>query len=280
MPGCYDALTAALIEQSGFRAAVLSGASIAYTRLGLPDIGLVSAAEVVDVVATIRDRVPDLPLLVDADNGFGNALNVQRTVRTFERAGASALLLEDQAAPKRCGHLTGKRLISAAEMCGKLRAAVDAREHAATLIVARTDAVGVEGFAAAMDRAALYVDAGADLLFVEAPQSIEQMREICAVFGNRVPLVANMVEGGATPISSMDDLAHMGFRVVLFPGAAVRVITAALREFFADLERDGSSRAWAGRMLDLKGLNALLGTDAILDAGQRYDQSITAADIM
>ncbi|GIL40614.1 isocitrate lyase/PEP mutase family protein [Roseiterribacter gracilis] len=276
-PGCYDALTASLIERAGFEAAYLSGASIAYTRLGRPDIGLTTAAEVENVIANIRDRCPDLPLVVDADTGFGNAMNVQRTVRTFERAGASAIQLEDQLMPKRCGHLAGKRVVPAADMVGKIKAACDARRDASTIIIARTDALGVNGFDDAMARAAAYVDAGCDLLFVEAPQDEAQMRTVSARFAARVPLLANMVEGGTTPIRDAASLAAAGFKLVIFPGAATRVLVFALEKFFADLKRDGSSAAWRDRMLDLKGLNAVLGTDALLEAGRAYDPEIQDA---
>jgi 2-methylisocitrate lyase-like PEP mutase family enzyme len=275
--GCYDALTASLIERAGFEAAYVSGAAIAYARLGRPDIGLVSAAEVSETIALIRDRVPELPLIVDADTGFGNALNVQRTVRTFERAGASAMQLEDQVMPKRCGHLQGKRLVAATEMVGKIRAAVDARHAATTAIIARTDAVGVEGFEAALARASLYVEAGADVLFIEAPQSVEQMRMICSTFAHRIPLLANMVEGGITPLRSAQELGAMGFRVVIFPGALVRALVWTAERFLADLKRTGSSAPWADRMLDLSGLNGVLGTEALLESGRRYDEEIAGA---
>lgn len=270
-PGCYDALGAALIAQAEFEAAYLSGASIAYTRLGQPDIGLVCASEVADTIALIRDRVPDLPLIVDADAGFGNALNVQRTVRTFERAGASAVQIEDQAAPKRCGHLSGKRLVPTGEMVGKIRAATDARRDPATVIVARTDAIAVEGLEAALQRAEAYLEAGADVLFVEAPQSLEQMKAICNALAARIPLLANMVEGGRTPMLSAAELGTLGYRLVIFPGALVRVVVWTAKRFLADLRAHGSSVAWAGRMLDLQGLNAVLGTESILQAGRLYD---------
>ena len=190
--GVCDALTALIAEQAGAKAAYLSGAGIAYTRFGRPDIGLVSMAEVADTIALIRDRV-SMPLIVDADNGFGNALNVQRTMRVFERAGANALQLEDQTMPKRCCHLDGKTLISDTEMAGKIRAAVDARTSEATLVIARTDVIAVEGFEAACDRAALYIEAGADILFIEAPQTRAQLEAIAARFAGRIPLMANMV---------------------------------------------------------------------------------------
>lgn len=276
-PGCYDALTASLIERAGFEAAYLSGASIAYTRLGRPDIGLTTATEVENVIANIRDRCPSLPLVVDADTGFGNAMNVQRTVRAFERAGASAIQLEDQLMPKRCGHLAGKRVVAPAEMVGKIKAACDARNDPATIIIARTDALGVNGFDDAMVRAEAYVQAGCDLLFVEAPQNEAQMRTVAERFGSRVPLLANMVEGGTTPIRDAGALASAGFKLVIFPGAATRVLVFALETFFADLKRDGSSDAWRDRMLDLKGLNQVLGTDALLAAGRAYDPDIQDA---
>jgi 2-methylisocitrate lyase-like PEP mutase family enzyme len=273
-PGCYDALSAALIEQSGFAAAYLSGASIAYTKLGRPDIGLVCASEVADTIAHICDRVPSLPLIVDADTGFGNALNVQRTVQMFERAGAAALQLEDQAAPKRCGHLSGKRLISSAEMVGKIRAASDARSIDSTIIIARTDAIAVEGFAAALQRAEAYLQAGADVLFVEAPQSVEQLRTISNRFAQRIPLLANMVEGGSTPMLGGAALRELGFRLVIFPGALVRVFAWTAQRFLADLRDQGNSASWSDRMFDLNGLNGVLGTQTLLQAGRAYDPDI------
>ena len=193
-PGVYDAFTALLAEQAGFDALYLSGASIAYTRLGRPDIGLVSVSEVISTIELITDRV-GLPMIVDGDTGFGNALNVQRTVRGFERAGAQAIQMEDQSFPKRCGHLAGKKLIPAAEMVGKIHAAVDARRTDDFQIIARTDAIAVEGFDAALERAEMYAEAGADVLFIEAPRSLEQMGQIAGRFSARLPLLANMVEG-------------------------------------------------------------------------------------
>ncbi len=278
-PGCYDALTASLIERQGFEAAYLSGGSIAYSRLGRPDIGLVSAHEVAEIVALIRDRCPDMPLIVDADTGFGNALNVQRTVTTFERAGASALQFEDQDLPKRCGHLAGKTLVSTGEMAGKIRAALDARRDPATLIIARTDAIAVEGFEAALARAEAYLEAGADMLFIEAPRSLEEMGVICSTFAARVPLLANMVEGGATPVLDVDALAALGYRLAIFPGAIARVLVWTLERFLADLKTDRTSAGWSDRMLDLAGLNAVLGTEDILAAGRRYDEDLAGAGL-
>src|SRR6187549_1867041 len=194
-PGVYDPFTALIASQAGFTALYVSGAAIAYTKLGRPDIGLVTMTEVTDTLALIRDRV-DSHLIVDADTGYGNALNVVRTVREFERAGATAIQLEDQDFPKRCGHLDGKALIPAPEMCGKIRAAADTRRSRETLIIARTDAVAVEGFEAAIERAAMYREAGADMLFVEAPRSSGDLTRMVSALGSSVPLMANMVEGG------------------------------------------------------------------------------------
>lgn len=268
-PGVYDALTALVAEQTGFEALYLSGASIAYTRLGRPDIGLTTASEVADALARISDRV-SLPLIVDADTGFGNALNVQRTVRDFERAGAAMIQLEDQASPKRCGHLDGKTVIPAAEMCGKLRAALDARRSAETLILARTDALAIEGLDAALDRAEAYLACGVDALFIEALRSPAQMDAACARFAARVPLLANMVEGGQTPIQGADELGSRGFRIVIFPGGTARAVTHTLQGYYAALKASGSTAGWRDRMLDFDGLNALIGTPALLARGRDY----------
>src|SRR5207244_7504760 len=204
-PGVYDAFTALVGSQAGFTTLYVSGAAIAYTRLGRPDIGLVSMTEVADTLALIHDRV-DADLIVDADTGYGNALNVMRTVRRFERAGANAIQLEDQDFPKRCGHLDGKALVPAQEMCGKIRAAVDTRHSRETLIVARTDAVAVEGFESAIERAAMYREAGADMLFVEAPRTSGDLARMVSALGSSGPLMANMVEGGKTPTIPASEL--------------------------------------------------------------------------
>lgn len=268
-PGCYDALTALLIEQAGFSCAYVSGASIAFTRLGRPDIGLTTLTEVGDTVAGMRERVT-LPLIVDGDNGFGNALNVQRTVRLLERMGASAIQLEDQTMPKRCGHLAGKTLVPVDEMRGKIRAAQDARSDADTVIVARTDAVAVEGFEAALARAHAYVEEGADVLFVEALRTREQFERAGREFGSRVPLLANMVEGGQSPLMPLADLAGLGFRLAIYPGAMVRVIARAGRDYLATLKSDGTTAGMLGRMLDFDGINRLVGTADLLRAGSTY----------
>jgi 2-methylisocitrate lyase-like PEP mutase family enzyme len=221
-------------------------------------------------LARITERVR-VPVIADADTGFGNALNVQRTVRGFERAGAAMIQLEDQVFPKRCGHLAGKAVVPAAEMCGKLRAALDARASADTLILARTDALAVEGLEAALDRAEAYLACGADALFIEAMRSSEQMDAACARFAPLVPLLANMVEGGQTPVQSAAELGARGFRIVIFPGGTTRALAHALQGYFASLAAHGSTAPWRERMLDFDGLNALLGTPELLVRGRGYD---------
>jgi 2-methylisocitrate lyase-like PEP mutase family enzyme len=269
-PGIYDALTALLAEQAGFEALYVSGAAIAYSRLGRPDIGLVSMSEVVETVTVIRDRV-GAHLVVDADTGYGNALNVERTVRLLERAGANAVQLEDQDFPKRCGHLDDKTLVSAPEMVGKIKAALDARHSPATLIIARTDAVAVEGFDRAIARAALYRDAGADMLFVEAPRQRAELGRIGALLGKSVPLMANMVEGGKTPVLPASELEALGFAFVIFPGAIVRVLAKAAEEFYSSLKASGSTEIFRARMFDFEALNALIGTPEMIARGQHYE---------
>jgi len=269
-PGIYDALSALIAEQAGFEALYLSGASIAYTRLGRSDIGLTTYSEVQDTLARITERVT-VPVIVDADTGFGNALNVQRTVRGFERAEAAMIQLEDQTFPKRCGHLEGKGVVPVAEMCGKLRAALDARTSPQTLILARTDALAVEGLDAAFDRAEAYLACGVDALFIEALRSPEQMDAACTRFAHRVPLLANMVEGGQTPVQSADELGQRGYRIVIFPGGTVRAAAHTLAGYYGSLKAHATTTPWRDHMLDFDGLNAVLGTPELLAQGRQYE---------
>jgi 2-methylisocitrate lyase-like PEP mutase family enzyme len=222
-----------------------------------------------DTMALIADRT-DLPVIIDADTGFGNALNARRTMQSYERAGAAALQVEDQTYPKRCGHLADKSLIPREEMAGKLAAMADARRQD-TLIIARTDAIAVEGFESAMERAEMYVEAGADVLFVEAPRSTDELTTITERFKGRVPLLANMVEGGATPITQASDLETMGFDIVIFPGGIVRALAHAARQYYVSLNTHGSNKPFSNRMFDLDGLNDVIGTPEMLALGSRYD---------
>ena len=269
-PGVYDALSALVAEQAGFEALYLSGASIAYTRLGRSDIGLTTFTEVEDTLARITERVA-LPVIVDADTGFGNALNTQRTVRGFERAGAAMVQLEDQTFPKRCGHLDGKGVVPTREMVGKLKAALDARQSADTLILARTDALAIEGIDAALDRAEAYLETGVDALFIEALRSPAQMDIACARFARRVPLLANMVEGGKTPIQDADALQAHGFRIAIFPGGTARAVVHTLQGYYGSLQQHRTTQPWRDRMLDFDGLNEVIGTPELIQAGRAYE---------
>lgn len=269
-PGVYDPLTALIATQASFKTLYISGAAIAYTRLGRPDIGLVSISEVVETVALIHDRV-DADLIVDADTGYGNALNVERTVRLLERAGARAVQIEDQSFPKRCGHLDDKTLIAAPEMAGKIKAAVDARVSQDTLIIARTDAVAVEGLDAAIERALLYQEAGADVLFVEAPKAREELKKIVERVGGGVPLMANMVEGGKTPMLSAGELEEIGFSLVIFPGGIVRALAKAAANYYGSLAINGSNQPFRDRMFDFNALNDLLGTPEMISRGKSFE---------
>jgi 2-methylisocitrate lyase-like PEP mutase family enzyme len=276
-PGIYDAFTALLATQAGFGTLYLSGAAIAYTRLGRPDIGLVAMSEVADTLALIRDRV-DARLIVDADTGFGNALNVGRMVRCFERMGADAIQIEDQTFPKRCGHLDGKALIPVEEMRGKIRAAVDARHSRDTLIIGRTDAVAVEGFDRAIERAALYCDAGADVLFVEAPTTHDQLARIVAALGRRTATMANMVEGGKTPPLPASELEAIGFSLVIFPGGIVRALARTASEYYGSLAEHGTTEPFRARMLDFEGIGGIVGTREMIELGRRYEHAPQSAD--
>jgi len=256
VPGAANALTARIIEDLGFEAIYLTGAGLANTELAVPDIGLVTLTDLARATAAIADATT-LPLIVDADTGFGNAVNVAHTVRTLERAGAAALQLEDQSFPKRCGHFAGKELIRGAEMVGKIKAAVDARRSRDCLIIARTDARAVEGLEAAIGRAQSYAVAGADATFVEAPESQAELAEIPRRLA--VPQVANMVVGGKTPLATREELAAMGFGLVLYANAALQASVLAMQEVLGALRRDGSLKAVSNRLASFAERQRLVG---------------------
>lgn len=269
VPGVYDGLSALLVEQGGFEAAFLSGASLSYTRFGRPDLGLVSFTELCDTVRVIRERV-SLPLIVDIDTGFGNALNVARTVRELEKAGATAMQMEDQLAPKRNGHLRGKQVVSTGEMVGKIKAALDVRRSRTTLIFARTDSLGVEGFDSALERAEAYVQAGADALFIEAPATLAQMKTISTQFANRLPLIHNLVEGGQSPVATSAALQELNYRVALFPAMLVHLFARQAASYLQRLKEAGSTAAFASELHDIHGINKLLGAPELLEIAARY----------
>jgi 2-methylisocitrate lyase-like PEP mutase family enzyme len=268
-PGIYDGLTALMAAQAGFNALFLSGACIAFARFGRPDMGLVTASEVADTIAAIRERV-NTPLIADMDTGFGNALNVQRTVKQFERAGASALQMEDQVMPKRCGHMAGKSVISTTEMVGKIKAALDARENSDTVIIARTDALGVNGFDDAMERARCYVEAGADALFIEAPKTVTQMEIIGKEFGDKLPLVHNLVEGGGSPIPGSNEMTVLKYKIALYPAALLHLFIPQAQNLLKHIHDNGSTTAMADQLLNLNDINNLLGTAELLAQGKKF----------
>jgi len=236
VPGAADALAARVIANLGFEAIYITGAGVTNTLLGMPDLGFISLPELAQQTSAIRDAV-DLPIIVDADTGFGNPLNVRHTVQVLERAGANAIQLEDQIFPKRCGHFSGKQVIAAEEMMAKIRAAADARSSQDFLIIARTDARAVHGFDSAIDRATKWIEAGADVTFVEAPESLDEVNRIPALL--RVPQVINMVPGGKTPIVDAAALASMRYALVLYANAALQGAIAGMQAALSELKARG-----------------------------------------
>jgi 2-methylisocitrate lyase-like PEP mutase family enzyme len=267
-PGVADALAATLAAQAGFELLFVSGAGVSWTQLGKPDVGLMTLDDLATQVARIRGAV-DTPLLVDADTGFGNAANMQRCVRVLEAAGATAIQIEDQGFPKRCGHMAGKTVVPLAEAAGKVHAAVDARRNADTLISARTDALALEGLESALERIRAYADAGADMLFVEAPLDAELLRSIGAAISAVRPLVVNMVETGPVSALTAGDLSSIGFRVVLFPVALARAAAVAQADMLDAIAADGSIRS-GPQTMPFHDINEKLGLSGILADGARY----------
>lgn len=258
-PGVADCLSARLVERAGFGAVYLSGAGVSYTELGRPDLGWVSVDRMVDRLAAVVAAV-SVPVIADGDDGYGGVLQVCSTVERFERAGAAAIQLEDQAAPKRCGHLVGKRLVSRAEMVGKIRAACAARRSRDLLVIARTDARSVLGLDAALGRARAYASAGADLLFVEAPESRSELEAIAKALPD-IPLVCNMVEGGRTPLLTHAEIDELGFALVLHPNSLLRRYAQVGQKLLEGLRRDGSTKAHRGGMVLFDELQVLLGIE-------------------
>lgn len=266
VPGCWDGLTALMIEQAGFGAAFLTGGGLSMAKLGRPDMGLVTMSELVETVAVIRDRVA-IPLIVDADTGFGNAINMARSVRTVERAGASAIQIEDQGFPKRCGHMAGKTVIPLTEAVGKVKAALDARTD--MLVIARTDAVGVEGLASAIDRAEAYLEAGADMIFIEGPRSLADTQTVADRFAARVPLVHNLVEGGVSATGSGTVLDQMGFGLALHPLLLMHGFARYAPGWLAHLKAERSTAGMdIGTLADM---NRITGAAALIEQGRKYD---------
>ncbi len=245
IPGAANALFARVVEDLGFEAVYVTGAGVANMLLGAPDIGLTTLTEVTETAAAIADAV-SVPIIVDADTGYGNAVNVVRTIRTLERAGASGIQLEDQVSPKKCGHFSGKEIVSCDEMVQKIKAAVDTRHDQSLQIIARTDARAVEGFERAIERACAYVEAGADATFVEAPTEFAELAQIPKAVG--VPQVANIVFGGKTPDPGREKLAELGFSIVLYANAALQAALKASYDVLGVLKAEGSLQSVAHRL--------------------------------
>lgn len=267
VPGCVDALSARVAVDVGFEAIYATGAGISNALLGAPDVGLATMTEISEQVRRICDAV-DVPVIADMDTGYGNAVNAARAVRVFERAGAAAVQIEDQIFPKKCGHFDRMEVVSLAEMRGKLRAVLDSRLNPQTVVIARTDAIAAEGPEAAVERANAYADLGADLVFVEAPPSRELLAELPSRI--RAPLVANMVEGGRTPLCDLAELGAMGYRVVLFANAALRASVHAMHRALATLREDGGSGRLLDTMISWQERQRLVGKDEIDRVQQTY----------
>jgi len=270
-PGAFDCLTACLVETGGFPALYVTGSGVSISALGAPDVGVLSFGEILDRVRRIADSV-SIPLIADADTGYGGPLNVIRTVREFERAGVSALQIEDQAWPKRCGHEAGRILASVDEMVGRISAAVDARIDPDLVIIARTDARSDHGLNAALDRAARYAEAGADVLFVESPESEAELARIAAELPR--PALANMVEGGRTPITVSTRLQELGFRLVIYPNTLTRTIVRAGRDVLTALSRDGTTAGVRDRMVDHRELWSLFDSDTWVATERRFSEPV------
>jgi 2,3-dimethylmalate lyase len=267
-PGCYDALSARLVEDAGFSAAYMTGFGSTAGLLARPDVGLLTMSEMVDNARRIVEAI-DIPLIADADTGYGNPVNVVRTVSEYERAGVAAIHLEDQVMPKKCGHMEGKQVIPAREMVEKVRAAVDARRSRDFLIIARTDAAAGEGLEAAIERGHLYHEAGADLLFIEAPRSEDEIATVAETFRG-VPLLFNYAEGGKTPPLDLQRLAELGFAVVIFPLSTLLAATGAMRAVLERIRLDGTPRAALHELPSFAGFLDMIGLPEVKNLENRY----------
>lgn len=268
LPGVYDALSAAVAYSVGIEAVYMSGAAVAQSTLGQPDIGLTTMNELVDRASYIYD-VAGQVIVADGDTGFGNALNVMRTVRAYEKAGVACIQLEDQVMPKRCGHMSGKAIITAEEMVGKIKAACDARHSEDFMIMARTDARAVSGVEEAIRRATMYKEAGADMLFIEAPQNEDEMRLFCSSFPG-TPQLANMVEGGKTPLQPLSKLRELGYAVVIYPGACTRILTKALTGLYKEIKEKGTTMDYLDNMFIFDEINGILRLKEIREMEKKY----------
>jgi 2-methylisocitrate lyase-like PEP mutase family enzyme len=270
-PGIYDGLTARLVEQSGFDAVIVTGAGVSASVLGAPDVGLMTMSEVLTQTRNIVNAV-DIPVVGDCDTGYGNPLNVGRTIAEFENAGVAALFMEDQISPKRCGHFAGKQIIPAEDMVQKIRAAVDARTDPELVLIARTDARATDGIEEAVRRGRLYAEAGVDMIFVEAPHTEEELEFVGAELGPLgVPLMVNLVEGGKTPLVSVDNLGKLGFSLITFSGSLQKTAIKAMQEMLTALLRTGEvTEFYPSRMISLEERSEILGLPQYFELERRY----------
>lgn len=267
MPGAHDALSAKIIESVGFKAVTMGGYAASAASLAKPDVSLLTLTEYVNIARNIIQAV-DIPLFVDGDTGHGNVTNVQRTVRVFENAGVAGLFIEDQVFPKRCGHMEGKQIIPTLEMVAKIKAAVDARVDEDLVIMARTDAIAVSGIDEAIERGNRYAEAGADLIFVEAPTSKEEMMRINREIN--APMNAIQIEGGKTPLLTAKELEELGFNVVVYPNVTVYATAWALRQLWEGLKKNGSTKHWQDKIISFDEFNTLVGLDKIRELESYY----------
>lgn len=269
-PGAFDALSARLVAQAGFPAVYMTGFGTAASVLGQPDVGLLTMTEMVNRAAALADVCGATPLIADADTGYGSPLNVRRTVREYERAGVAAVQIEDQVWPKKCGHMDGKQVIARDEMVQKIRAAVDARHDSALVIIARTDANAVTGLADALDRGQAYREAGADVVFIEAPQSVDELKTIAHAFSG-APLLYNWVEQGKSPMLSLDEIRQLGFKLVIFPVSLLFAATHAMLDMLDLFRRGETSTPAAERLVTFRQFTDQIGLPAIQQLEQRYN---------
>ena len=266
-PGAHDVLTAKIIEKAGFKAVYMTGYGQAASHLGTADVGLMTMSEMLARANNFASAV-DVPVIADGDTGFGNAINVMRTVRQYEMAGVAAIQLEDQVAPKKCGHMTGRQVIPMDEMVGKIRAAVEARQNPDFVIIARTDARTIHGIDEAIHRAKAYEEAGADIIFVESPESVEEMKRITSGFN--VPVLANMVEGGRTPLLPARELEKLGYDLVIFPTASTYVAAQAMKNLMEELMKTGTTENLIPKMISFPEFNNLIGLTEIRELEAKF----------
>lgn len=268
VPGAYDALSGKILKQAGFKVLYMTGSGVTASLTGMPDVGILTMTEVVNHARNIVNAI-DLPLICDADNGYGNPINVMRTVREYERAGVAGIHLEDQVAPKRCGHFEGKQIIPPEEMTRKIEASIYAREDNDFLLIARTDARSVRDLDEALRRARLYAQTGADMVFIESPQSVEELRTISRELSD-IPLLVNMVEGGRTPMLPFEELEEMGFKVILYPTSGIRAVAKTLQELAGHLYKYKDTKDFEDRLVSFEGRNQITGLAHIRELEKRF----------